>query len=40
MGTNIKRRLTMALAFALLIATAVIRGPDGGTGRHRVEVVR
>jgi|GEM_PF-5184723 len=28
------------LAFALLIAAAVLRGPDGGTGRHRVEVVR
>ena len=35
-----KRRLTIAAAFALLIAAAVMHGPDGGTGRHRAEVVR
>ena len=35
-----KRRLTIAIAFALLIAAAVMHGPDGGTGRHRVEVAR
>jgi len=28
------------LAFALLITAAALRGPDGGTGRHLVEVVR
>jgi len=28
------------LAYALLITAAVLRGPDGGTGRHRVAVVR
>jgi len=36
----VTRRLTLAAAFALLIAAAVLRGPDGGTGRHRVEAVR
>ena len=35
-----KRRLTLAFAFALLFAAAVMHGPDGGTCRHRVEVVR
>lgn len=35
-----KRRLTIAIAFALLFAAAVMHGPDGGTGRHRVEVAR
>lgn len=34
------RRLTLAIAFALLITAAVMHGPDGGTGRNRVEVVR
>ena len=35
-----KRRLTLAIFFTLLFAAAVLHGPDGGTGRHRVEVVR
>ena len=33
------RRLTLFIAFALLITAAALRGPDGGTGRHLVEVV-
>lgn len=32
-----RRRLTLAAAFALLMAAAVMHGPDGGTGRHRME---
>ncbi len=32
-----KRRLTLAAAFALLFAAAVMHGPDGGTGQHRME---
>ena len=39
-GGAVKRRLTLAFAFALLFAAAVLHGPDGGTGRHLVEVVR
>lgn len=40
MGTNIKRRLTLAAAFALLMTAAVMHGPDGGTNRHRTEARR
>jgi hypothetical protein len=40
MGTNIKRRLTLAAVFAALFAAAVMHGPDGGTGRHRMEEKR
>jgi hypothetical protein len=32
------KRLTLFLAFALLITAAVMHGPDGGTERHRMEV--
>ena len=39
-GGAVKRRLTLAIAFALLFTAVVLHGPDGGTGRHRVEVVR
>ena len=35
-----RRKLTLAAAFALLFTAAVMHGPDGGTGRHQVEVVR
>lgn len=35
-----RRRLTLAAAFALLFAAAVMHGPDGGTGRHQVEAGR
>jgi hypothetical protein len=32
-----RRRITLAAAFALLLTAAVMHGPDGGTGRHRME---
>ena len=32
-----KRRLTLAAAFALVLTAFVMRGPDGGTGRRQVE---
>jgi hypothetical protein len=39
-GGIVKRRLTIVAAFALLFTAAVMHGPDGGTGRHRMEAKR
>lgn len=35
-----RRRIKLVAAVALLLAVAVMHGPDGGTGRHQTEEKR